>query len=435
MGVLRAELLAELVAADRDARLRAVYPLVGSSPVFVHSKLLIVDDELSYLGSANFTDRSLGFDTECGLAIEAGARDDVRAAIGAFKARLLGEHLGVSAQAVRRHLAGGGSLRELLSSSNDGARRLQPLEDLNGTPAFEWAATLIPLGRPFVDPPEPMELGHVITELLERRENGRDGAKGAGSDAPDEPAGEPSAPGHGHDAGARTTTSLRWMVLQALPLLLVVVAGLALWFATPLRDLGMEDVQRHLEQWRERPLAFPLVLGAYALGAVVMAPLNLLQVPVIVAFGPWLGPIYALSGAMLSASMSYGAGRLIGRKPVAKLGGERVQRAASQLSGSGVLAVFVARHVPVAPFPVVNLIAGALEVRFFAYFFGTLLGLLPGAVALALVGKGLWELLEQGATVATVTLAFLSGALALAAAWLFQRWLKQRLATEGANAG
>src|SRR5690606_20024598 len=138
---------------------------------------------------------------------------------------------------------------------------------------------------------------------------------------------------------------------------------------------------------------------------------------VIVAFGPWLGPLYALSGAMLSASISYGIGRLVGRRPVAKLGGDEVQRAASQLSGSGVLAVAVARHVPVAPFPVVNVVAGALEVRFFAYFFGTLLGLLPGAIAIAIVGKGVWELLEDGFTPLTVTLAILAALVTLAAAW------------------
>src|SRR5690606_29477086 len=94
MGVLRAEVLAELVAADRERRLRAVYPLVESLPVFVHSKLLITDGRLAYVGSANFTDRSLGFDTECGLAVEAGSRDDVRDAISLFRDRLLGEHLG-----------------------------------------------------------------------------------------------------------------------------------------------------------------------------------------------------------------------------------------------------------------------------------------------------------------------------------------------------
>lgn len=440
MGVLRAEVLADLVSADREERLRAVYPIVEPHPVFVHSKLMIVDGAFVYLGSANFTDRSLGFDTECGLAVEAGGREDIRRAISCARDRLLGEHLGEAPAAIARHVAQGGTLRSLIDAHRDGPRRVAPLEDLDGTPLFEWAASFIPMGRPLVDPPEPMELGHAITEILERREDGRPGSGRSMFDEEDD-VGEGGADGRRStregDRQARAERGAarrRLLVLQLAPLLLLVLAGLALWGATPLGTLTVYDVQAELESWRERPMAFLLVLGAYLAGALMLAPLNLLQAPVVIAFGPWLGPLYALVGALLSASLSYAVGRLLGRRPLAKLGGEDVQRAASQLSGSGVLAVFVARHVPLAPYPIINLVAGALEVRFSAYFFGTLLGLLPGIVALAIVGQGLWEMLEEGVSARAMTLAVSLAAIALGSAYVLARWLKRRMAESEAEA-
>jgi phosphatidylserine/phosphatidylglycerophosphate/cardiolipin synthase-like enzyme len=67
---------------------------------FIHSKLLIVDDELLSIGSANFTNRSLRIDRELNVAWdvrleepEAGAR--LAADIRALRASLMAEHAGL----------------------------------------------------------------------------------------------------------------------------------------------------------------------------------------------------------------------------------------------------------------------------------------------------------------------------------------------------
>ena len=64
-----------MIAADTYGRLRLVYPAASRAqdvPTFIHSKVMIVDDELVRIGSANFSRRSMGVDTECDLAVEAG---------------------------------------------------------------------------------------------------------------------------------------------------------------------------------------------------------------------------------------------------------------------------------------------------------------------------------------------------------------------------
>ncbi len=103
MGILRAGFLNALGRADLHSRLRILYPVVpglDGECVNVHSKLVIVDDELARIGSANLSERSMSLDTECDLAFEAGGRADLAAGIAALRHRLLGEHLGVDPELV-----------------------------------------------------------------------------------------------------------------------------------------------------------------------------------------------------------------------------------------------------------------------------------------------------------------------------------------------
>ena len=76
MGALRDEALRHLIACDRWRRLRVVYPSASQARdvcTFIHSKVMIVDDRFVRIGSANFSRRSMGVDSECDLAIDAGS--------------------------------------------------------------------------------------------------------------------------------------------------------------------------------------------------------------------------------------------------------------------------------------------------------------------------------------------------------------------------
>jgi hypothetical protein len=103
-------------------------PDLGGECLNVHSKLVIIDDELVRIGSANLSERSMRLDTECDLAVEAAGRPDVAAAIAALRHRLLGEHLGLEAEVVEkteRELRSTIATIELLRG---GERTLVPLD-------------------------------------------------------------------------------------------------------------------------------------------------------------------------------------------------------------------------------------------------------------------------------------------------------------------
>jgi uncharacterized membrane protein YdjX (TVP38/TMEM64 family) len=171
----------------------------------------------------------------------------------------------------------------------------------------------------------------------------------------------------------------------------------------------------------------------YALPAVVLAfvGLGLAFVPVLllitatgVAFGPVLGPLYAMAGCLASASTGFAIGRWTGLGGLERFGGERAARIAATLGRNGVLAVFLLRKVP-APFLLSNIIAGASRVRYRDFVIGTVLGMGVIVVALASFGHQLTR------TLASPTPATLAGAAALAAipltfAWFVNRALRSK---------
>jgi uncharacterized membrane protein YdjX (TVP38/TMEM64 family) len=160
MGVFRAKVFRNLLAADTFGRLRLVYPAASRSqdvPTFIHSKVMVVDDELARIGSANFSRRSMGVDTECDVAIEAHGDPRVQAGIRRIRDRLLGEHLGLSVDDVARELERTGSMRELIDQREHADRTLLRV-DVPPEPETPPSEAL----REVADPAEPI----VATSLV-----------------------------------------------------------------------------------------------------------------------------------------------------------------------------------------------------------------------------------------------------------------------------
>ena len=100
MGEARNVIVHQLRAADHEDRFRIYYPVAGdNTPIYVHAKIMIVDDWFVKIGSSNLNNRSMGFDTECDLAVEAtelGNRDKIkRQKIKNIMIDLVSEHLGI----------------------------------------------------------------------------------------------------------------------------------------------------------------------------------------------------------------------------------------------------------------------------------------------------------------------------------------------------
>ncbi len=380
MGALRSRLLKRLKKRDRHERLRAYYPIVpelGDEHVIVHAKLMVVDDRLVRVGSANLSNRSMGLDTECDLAVEALGEERTEKAITNFRNQLLAEHLEVSVDAVADSMSTRRSLIETVDELGNSPRTLVPME----VEESEWSEKVLPASAVF-DPERPVSPEKLLEEFVP------EGVRKPGK--------------HG--------------LLRLGLILLVLLALSAVWRWTPLGEwLSLESISGWIDQLRGSPAAPFIILGGYIVGSLLLVPITAMILATAFTFGPILGFTYSLSGCLLAAAATYICGRLIGRDRVRKLAGSRVNRLSRRLAKHGLSTVATVRLLPIAPFTVVNLVAGASHIRFRDFIFGTILGMAPGILAITVFERQLEVAIREPEAGSLGLLAAVVAAIAVAA--------------------
>ena len=134
MDSARERLVRLLRGADLHGRLGVYWPVAGRGvSVYVHSKVIVVDGRLLRIGSSNFNNRSLGFDSECDVAIEANPAlancAEVEREILFTRDSLVAEHLGVSVGDFRDEVERRGAFRHGIEELRGTGRSLRKLTD------------------------------------------------------------------------------------------------------------------------------------------------------------------------------------------------------------------------------------------------------------------------------------------------------------------
>lgn len=183
-----------------------------------------------------------------------------------------------------------------------------------------------------------------------------------------------------------------------LPLIvLILLAGLAVgwqWLASE-ELLTVATLQRLVQgslAWRDAPWAVLVVMAVYAGASLVMFPLSLLVALTGLLFGPWWGFAYALAGTLAASMLTWWVGRRLGREALMRHGGRRLRGVSRYLSGRGIRTMTLVNLLPLAPFTLTNMMAGAFRLRFRDYMIGSLLGIAPGLAGVTLLGSQLGQL-------------------------------------------
>lgn len=192
--------------------------------------------------------------------------------------------------------------------------------------------------------------------------------------------------------------------LQRLVLLVLIVgAASAAALLLPVPTVSqLRDMLDRSGWWG--PAAF--VVG-YAGLTLAPVPKNVLSVAAGVLFGFAAGLGIVFTAAMLGATAAFWLGRGLGRDAVERFTGTRIEKVEEVLRRRGFAAVVGVRLVPVLPFTAINYSAGLTSVGWWPYFFGTLLGILPGGASFVALGAYGFEL-GRPAQVALVVLGVLT---------------------------
>jgi uncharacterized membrane protein YdjX (TVP38/TMEM64 family) len=338
-------------------------PDIGDDCLNVHAKVMVVDDRLVRIGSANLSNRSMGFDTECDVAIEAAGEARIAESIAAFRNGLLAEHLGVAPAQGAGAIATHGSLTAAVESLRRDGRTLVPLDACEGAEPVLAAVAL-------ADPERPVSAELLVAQVVpeEVRENAY------------------------HP------------FLRAGGTILALAMALALW--ATVSDRGpIPAFLAWSAPLRHSAAAPAWVIGAYVVGGLTFVPVTLLILLTIMMFGVPKGVAYAVLGALTSAAVGYVAGRLLGRNVVRRIGGPRLNRLTRRLARRGAMALAGARLAGLVPFTVMNLVAGASRLRPRDYAIGTLLGTVPGVITIGLVANVLTASIRARGAAMTIVLA------------------------------
>jgi uncharacterized membrane protein YdjX (TVP38/TMEM64 family) len=142
-------------------------------------------------------------------------------------------------------------------------------------------------------------------------------------------------------------------------------------------------------------------------------------------FGPIKGFGVALVASMVAAAVTFAIGSLLGRDLVRRLSGPLINRISERLSRRGTFTVALLRMVPVAPFSLINLAAGAIRIRLGDFLLGTMLGMAPGMAALTVFGDRIEALLRDPSP-GRIALVLLALGLVVAVAYGTDRWAARR---------
>src|SRR5688572_2547395 len=350
MGAFRYNAFRHLIAADTHKRLRLVYPAAARTqdvPTFVHSKVMIVDDTLVRIGSANFSRRSMGVDTECDLAVDASGQKEARAGVRRIRDRLIAEHLGLTTDAVAKGIERAGSLRAFIDSQQLAEHTLARIE----IPPEEEAEPS-EAARLIADPAEPIAFGSSVEELV--------------------------PPGN-------ATSGVRRLPFPAMPIVVLAIALASLSTAVIWRP-EFRMIQAQLTALPLMRSAVWTIACVIAVAGLVFVPLELMAIAAGVALDGPRGAVAMLLGAHASAAIGYVMGRQIGPARLPGWMSRRSYRSARQLGASGVIGVLVLRLASVATSGSIHLLCGAGRVPFSTFMTGTVLAFVPAIASLTALG-------------------------------------------------
>jgi uncharacterized membrane protein YdjX (TVP38/TMEM64 family) len=185
-------------------------------------------------------------------------------------------------------------------------------------------------------------------------------------------------------------------------------------------DLGFLLDPERLEAWlRAQGILGPFLFMGLLAVAVVVSPIPSIPLDIAggLAFGPWLGTLYAATGALVGSVVSFGIARFLGRELIERFLSGHINFCAQCSDKLLAKAIFISRLIPGVSFDVVSYGAGLTKISLRKFSVATFVGMLP--LTLLYVSSGAILAIGQRFTLVL-------GAIMVALFFLLPRWIERR---------
>lgn len=191
-------------------------------------------------------------------------------------------------------------------------------------------------------------------------------------------------------------------LLRLSPAIMILLIALAAVLAGVPAMLTWQTLGARQAELAAFVLAQPILAAAAYVGtyvAIIAASLPLAAVATVAGgllFGPVVGPVLTVLGATAGASVAFFAMRGVFAALLARRAAGLVARLAPRLRQDGLSFVLAMRLLPVVPFWLVNLAAGASGMSWRPFALGTLVGVVPATIVYSGIGAGIGAVLAEG---------------------------------------
>lgn len=184
------------------------------------------------------------------------------------------------------------------------------------------------------------------------------------------------------------------------PLFFILFVFMGSWYFGLHHYLTLESLKSHqgvLESFMRDHGKAAIFLYAFAYVIIVAVSIPGASFMTIVSgflFGRYVGTGIAVISATLGASLLFISAKRATSDPDSSLG-KWVQKMADGFRENGFFYLLTLRLIPLFPFAAINLVAAFLRIPFPVFFFGTLIGIIPGSFVYVLAGVALRDVIEK----------------------------------------
>ena len=174
-------------------------------------------------------------------------------------------------------------------------------------------------------------------------------------------------------------------------------ALVAAWQWTPLAELTDPD---RLAGWgavlRGHWWGYFAALLVFVIGGIVVFPVSILVAASVLVFGPYDGFLLSFIGSLASGAVGFIIAKILGANRLGAFSkGSRAREINEALARRGIISVMLIRQIPIAPYSIINYLAGVSQIRFSDFMIGTGIGIIPWILAFTLFTNQFFKMIQS----------------------------------------